>query len=92
MDPLALFPLDEECLCELLFDIEEDRVEELVVEDDPVEAREVGPEGGIELLPLIYSNTSDSNSRVVVDFCKDSKGGGSKSTDQPKAEDYPSKI
>ena len=53
MDPLALFPLDEECLCELLFDIEEDRVEELVVEDDPVEAREVGPEGVIELLPLI---------------------------------------
>ena len=45
----------------------------------------------IELLPLIYSNTNYSNSRVVVDFCKDSKGGGSKSTDQPKAEDYPSK-
>ena len=45
----------------------------------------------IELLPLIYSNTSASNSRVVVDFCKERKGGGSKSTDQPKAEDYPSK-
>ena len=45
----------------------------------------------IELLPLIYSNTNYSNSRVVVDFCKDSKGGSSKSTDQPKAEDYPSK-
>ena len=44
----------------------------------------------IELVPLIYSNKNDSNSRVVVDFCKDSKGGGSKSTDQPKAEDYPS--
>ena len=26
----------------------------------------------------------------IVDFCKDSKWGGSKSTDQPEAEDYPS--
>ena len=54
MDPLALFALVEECLCVLPDNVDEGKDEELELEDEPIdEALDVGPDGGVELLPLM---------------------------------------
>ena len=53
MDPLALFPLDDECLWVLLLNVDVGNDEELVVDEDPVEALDVGPDVVLELLPLM---------------------------------------
>ena len=51
---MALFPLVEECLCVLLDNVDTGKDEELELEDEPIdEALDVGPDGGIELLPLM---------------------------------------
>ena len=54
IDPLALFPLDVECLCVLLASVEAGDDEETEETDELVEeALEVGPDVEFELLPLI---------------------------------------
>lgn len=54
IDPLALFPLDEECLCVLLASVEAGEDDETEETDELAEeALEVGPDVEFELLPLI---------------------------------------
>ena len=54
IDPLALFPLDEECLCVLLASVEEgDDVETEEADELAEEFLEVGTDAEFEPLPLI---------------------------------------
>ncbi len=53
IDPLALFPLEVECLCELLVNVEAVEDDEFEVKDELTDdALDVGPDVEFELLPL----------------------------------------
>ena len=53
IDPLALFPLEVECLCELLVNVEAGEDDEFEVKDELTDdVLDVGPDVEFELLPL----------------------------------------